>query len=117
LRQGEHFLIDGQNTAPFDSKAGWKPGDMVPYYYLNQDVANDNHVRSRASWTDGTWTVEIIRPLDFASADSKVLRHGGHYSVGFAVHDDNISGRGHFVSFPRTLGFGTKADIQAVLLP
>jgi len=117
LRQGEHFLIDGQNTVPFDSKAGWKPGDMVPYYYLSQDVANDNRARSRASWTDGTWTVEISRPLDFANGDSKVLRPGGHYSVGFAVHDDNIAGRGHFVSFPRTLGFGTKADIQAVLLP
>jgi hypothetical protein len=34
-----------------------------------------------------------------------------------AVHDDNITTRGHHVSFVKTLGFGTKADIQAVKLP
>jgi hypothetical protein len=37
--------------------------------------------------------------------------------VGFAVHDDNITTRGHHVSFVRTLGFGTAADIRAVKLP
>ena len=115
LRQGEHFLVDGQNAVPFDSKAGWKSGDMVPYYYLSQGVVNGNP--ARASWADGTWTVEITRPLNLANEDRKMLRPGGQYTVGFAVHDDNIAGRGHFVSFPRTLGFGTKADIQAVLLP
>jgi hypothetical protein len=35
----------------------------------------------------------------------------------YAVHDDNITTRGHHVSFVRTLGFGAKADIQAVKLP
>lgn len=115
LWQGDHFLVDRQNAVPFDIKAGWKAGDMVPYYYLKQGVASGN--QAHASWADGFWTVEITRPLDFANKDSKVLRAGGRYSVGFAVHDDNIAGRGHFVSFPRTLGFGTKADIQAVLLP
>jgi hypothetical protein len=39
------------------------------------------------------------------------------YSVGFAVHDDNITTRGHFVSFVTTLGLGKDADIKAVKLP
>jgi len=42
---------------------------------------------------------------------------GGVYNVGFAVHDDNITARGHHVSFVKTLGLGTKADIQAIKLP
>jgi hypothetical protein len=37
--------------------------------------------------------------------------------VGFAVHDDNITTRGHHVSFVKTLGLGAKADIVAVKLP
>ena len=32
------------------------------------------------------------------------------YNFGFAVHDDNITTRGHHVSFPVTVGFGAKAD-------
>ena len=41
----------------------------------------------------------------------------GVYNVGFAVHDDNITTRGHHVSFVKTLGLGAKADIRAVKLP
>jgi hypothetical protein len=33
------------------------------------------------------------------------------------VHDDNITTRGHHVSFVRTLGIGAAADIRAVKLP
>lgn len=59
----------------------------------------------------------VIRPLGLTNADDKALREGGVYNVGFAVHDDNITTRGHHVSFVKTLGFGAKADIQAVKLP
>ena len=34
----------------------------------------------------------------------------------FAVHDDNMTSRGHHVSFPVTVGFGAKADIEATQL-
>ena len=33
------------------------------------------------------------------------------------MNDDNITTRGHYVSFVKTLGLGAKADIQAVKLP
>jgi hypothetical protein len=62
----------------------------------------------------------MIRPLGLANADDKSLKPGGVYNVGFAVHDDNITTRGHFVSFVKTLGLGAqgaKADINAVKLP
>ena len=44
------------------------------------------------------------------------MKVGGVYSVGFAVHDDNITTRGHHVSFPMGVGIGTKADIEAITL-
>jgi hypothetical protein len=114
----ESFLIKGTNAVPFDPKAGWKEGDMLPRYVLTKDVegsAGDN--KATGSWKKGMWTVVLTRPLGLTNDDDKTLKDGGVYHVGFAVHDDNITTRGHQVSFVRTLGFGTKADIQAVKLP
>jgi hypothetical protein len=119
LRKGDHFLIREQNAVPFDPNAGWKEGDMIPDYIVSrqdaQGSAADNN--AIAGWKDGVWTVVVIRPLGLTNADDKALRDGGVYNVGFAVHDDNITTRGHHVSFVKTLGFGAKADIQAVKLP
>ncbi len=114
----DNFLIKGVNALPFDAKAGWKEGDMLPRYVLTKEVegsAGDN--KATGNWKNGMWTVVIIRPLGLANDDDKALKAGGVYSVGFAVHDDNITTRGHQVSFVRTLGLGAKADIQAVKLP
>jgi len=116
VRKRDPFLIKDVNAVPFDPQAGWKEGDMVPRYYLQpaEDSAADN--KGKGTWKNGTWTVVITRPLGLANPDDKALKDGGVYSVGFAVHDDNITTRGHHVSFVRTLGFGAKADIQAVKL-
>ena len=121
LRKSEHFLIAGQNAAPFDATLPWKEGDMIPDYVISREGASgsaaDNN--AAASWKDGTWTVVMIRPLGLTNADDKNLKQGGVYNVGFAVHDDNITTRGHYVSFVKTLGLdaqGTKVDINAVRL-
>ncbi len=119
LRKGEHFLIREANAVPFDPNAGWKPGDLIPDYVLSRkDAAGsaaDNN--ASASWKDGEWQVVLTRPLNLANADDKALKEGGVYNVGFAVHDDNITTRGHHVSFVRTLGIGANAQIRAVKLP
>lgn len=123
LRKGDHFLIREQNAVPFDPTAGWKEGDMIPDYIVSRadakgSAADNNGI---ASWKDGIWTVLIIRPLGLTNADDKTLQEGGVYNVGFAVHDDNITTRGHHVSFNKTLGLGAKksakVDIKAVKLP
>ena len=92
---------------------------MIPVYYLTRAVkgsAGDNN-NVNGTWKDGTWTVVWIRKLDTGNpADDKILKVGGIYSVGFAVHDDNITTRGHHVSFTITLGIGTEADIEAITL-
>jgi len=113
-----NFLTKGVNAVPFDPKAGWKEGDMLPRYVTTSEVsgsAGDN--KATGSWKNGMWTVVLTRPLGLANDDDKALKDGGLYNVGFAVHDDNITSRGHQVSFVRTLGLGVKADIQAVKLP
>ena len=119
LRKGDHFLIREQNAVPFDPNAGWKEGDMIPDYLTSREDANGSAADNNAiaTWKDGMWTVVLIRPLGLTNADDKMLKAGGVYNMGFAVHDDNITTRGHHVSFVKTLGLGAKADIEAVKLP
>jgi len=119
FRKGDHFLIREQNAVPFDPNAGWKAGDMVPDYLVSRADAKGSAADNNAlaSWKDGLWTVVLVRPLGLTNPDDKTLKAGGIYNVGFAVHDDNITTRGHQVSFVKTLGLGVKADIEAVKLP
>jgi hypothetical protein len=120
---GDHFLIREKNAVPFDPNAGWKEGDMVPDYIVSREDAKGSAADNNAiaSWKDGMWTVVLIRPLGLTNSDDKNLKEGSVYNVGFAVHDDNITTRGHHVSFEKTLGIGvkkgTKVDINAVKLP
>jgi hypothetical protein len=115
LRTKEPFLVRGVNAVPFDPAAAWKEGDMVPDYVMSREDAKGSAADNNAiaQWKGGQWTVVIVRPLGLANADDKALKDGAVYNVGFAVHDDNITTRGHHVSFVRTLGFGVAADIRA----
>ena len=119
MRRPATAMLPGVNAVPFDPKAGWKAGDLLPQYYLSRDgaagSAADNK-NARGAWKDGTWTVEWARPLNLANSDDKALREGRVYNFGFAVHDDNITSRGHQISFPVTVGFGAKATIEATRL-
>jgi hypothetical protein len=119
LFKGDHFLIRDQNVVAFDPNAGWKEGDLLPSYVLSREDAAGSAADNNAiaAWKDGTWTVVLIRPLGLGNDDDKSLKDGGVYNVAFAVHDDNITTRGHFVSFVTTLGLGKDADIKAVKLP
>jgi hypothetical protein len=114
-------LVIGQNAIAFDANAGWKEGDLLPQYYVSRPDAKDSAADNadvKGNWSGGVWTVVWKRPFDTGHAgDDKVLKTGGVYSVGFAVHDDNITTRGHHVSFPVTLGIGAKGDISAIKVP
>ncbi len=115
----ETTLIRETNAVAFDPNAGWKEGDMIPKYIVSKEdskgSAKDND-RSKGVWKDGVWTVVWARKLGLTNPDDKALNIGGVYSFGFATHDDNITTRGHHVSFPMTIGFGAKADIEATML-
>ena len=118
-RRADLYLIREQNAVPFDPNAGWKEGDLIPDYIVSRADATGSAADNNAitAWKDGMWTVVMVRPLGLTTPDDKALKAGGVYNVGFAVHDDNITTRGHHVSFVKTLGLGAKADIRAVKLP
>ncbi|MHA1566881.1 MAG: ethylbenzene dehydrogenase-related protein [Alphaproteobacteria bacterium] len=113
-------IIAEENAVPFDPNAGWKAGDMIPEYYVTRTGAKGSAADNsdvKGTWADGTWTVVWTRKLDTGHPqDDKIMKVGGVYTIGFAVHDDNITTRGHHVSWPMTVGIGTEADIAAVSL-
>jgi hypothetical protein len=120
IRKKATALTRETNAVAFDANGDWKEGDLIPAYYTSRADAkgsaadNDNAV---GSWKDGMWTVVWARPLNLSNSDDKSLKAGGVYTVGFAVHDDNITTRGHHVYWPTTVGFGAKADIEATKVP
>ena len=117
-KHGAQLLI-GKNAVPFDPKMRWKIGDTLPQYWMSAEAAKGSAADNRNAkgvWKNGTWTVVLTRPLNLKNPDDKALTEGGVYTMGFAVHDDNITTRGHHVSFPLTVGFGAKADIRATKL-
>ena len=119
IRKGPVALIRGQNAVPFDSNAGWKAGDLVPEYIVSREGAKGSGADNdqvKGVWKDGSWTVVWARKLNLANPDDKALQEGKAYNFAFAVHDDNITTRGHHVSFPVTVGFGAKAAIEATKL-
>ncbi len=119
LRKTPTVLVRGQNTVPFDPNAGWKEGDLVSQYVVSaEDAAGSaaDNKQAKGVWQDGMWTVVWARKLNLANPDDKALQEGKAYNFAFAVHDDNMTSRGHHVSFPLTVGFGAKADIQATKL-
>ena len=112
-------LVPGETAVPFDPKAGWKEGDMLPQYFISRAEASGSAADNadvKGAWKDGKWTVVWARPLNLTNPDDKALRAGNSVTVAIAVHDDNVTTRAHHVSFPLKLGIGTKGDITAVTL-
>ncbi len=119
LHKTSTVLIREQNAVAFDPNAGWKEGDLVSQYVVSREdaagSAADNK-QAKGDWKDGTWTVVWARKLNLANPDDKALHEGKAFNFAFAVHDDNVTSRGHYVSFPTTLGLGAKAAIEATRL-
>lgn len=119
IRKASSVLVREQNAVPFDANAGWKAGDMLPQYVVSREDASGSatdNKQAKGVWKDGTWTVVWARPLNLKNPDDKALTEGKVYNFSFAVHDDNITTRGHHVSFPLKVGLGAKGDIEATRL-
>ncbi len=113
-------IVKEANAVPFDPKADWKEGDILPGRLLSRTDATGSAADNNAvygTWKDGVYTLVWARKLNTGHpADDKIMKVGGKYTVGFAVHDDNVTTRFHHVSFPLTLGIGVDADIKAVTI-
>jgi hypothetical protein len=116
-----YALVREANAAPYDPDAGWKEGDVLPGRLVSRvdakgSAADNNQVTSE--WKEGVWTVVFTRKMNTGHPeDDKILEEGKSYTYGFAVHDDNVTTRFHFVGFPRSIGFGADGDIEATKLP
>lgn len=112
-------VIKEVNAVPYDANAGFKEGDILPGRLLTtktEGSAGDNDY-ARGTWKDRTYTLVFRRKLDTGHPeDDKILKVGGKYTIGLAVHDDNVTTRFHHVSFPLSLGIGVDADIKAVTI-
>ena len=112
-------IVKEVNAIAYDPSVGFKEGDMLPGRLVSgktEGSAGDNDY-ARGTWKDGTYTLVFRRKLDTGHPmDDKILKVGGVYNVGFAIHDDNVTTRSHQVSFPMTLGIGTDAEIKAITL-
>ncbi|MDY6930008.1 MAG: ethylbenzene dehydrogenase-related protein [Pseudomonadota bacterium] len=109
-------LIREENSARYDPDAGWKEGDVLPGRLLSRVDARGSaadNTRVTGKWEDGSWIVTWIRPLDTGHDDDITLKRSNTYTFGFAVHDDNVTTRFHFVSFPVVVGIGRGGDITA----
>lgn len=119
INKSGNALVREENAVAFDPNAGWKTGEVLPQYYLSRSLAKGSagdNKQVKGTWADGMWTVVWARPLKLANSDDKALQEGKTYNFAFAIHDDNVTSRGHHISFPITVGFGTKADIVVTRL-
>jgi hypothetical protein len=119
IRKKSTVMRPGQNAVAFDAKANWKEGDLVSQYVVDRKFAEGSaadNKQAKGVWKDGMWTLVWARARNLANPDDKKLLDGKAYNFAFAVHDDNMTSRGHHVSFPVTVGFGAKADIEATRL-
>jgi len=116
-----YAMIREENAAPYDPNAGWKEGDVLPGRLLSREDANGSAADNDSTegvWENGAWTVVWTRKMNTGHpGDDKVLEEGKAYSFGFAVHDDNVTTRFHFVGWPVSVGFGAEGDIQATKVP
>lgn len=108
-------LIIGQNAVPFDPKASFKEGDILPHPVLQEPSGSVADIQASGVWKGGKWTLELKRKLNTGHPDDKVLEPGKVYDIGFSVFEDKVSNRRHHVTLPPlTLGLEVDADIKAV---
>jgi hypothetical protein len=111
-----YAIIKQTNAVPYDPAVGFKEGDILPGRLLSTAVegsAGDNN-NVQSEWKDGMYTVVWTRPMNTGHpADDKIFEEGKSYTLGLAIHDDNVTTRFHFTGFPLSIGFGTDADYEA----
>lgn len=94
-------------------KAGQKVAENG--HVLEERITNDGApVEFNATLSDGTWTVELKRPLKTGKKGDINLDSGKIYNLGFAIHDDYSNARYHHVSLGYKLGIdNAESDLNA----
>ncbi|MDQ1363591.1 MAG: hypothetical protein QG652_1452 [Pseudomonadota bacterium] len=95
----------------------YKAGEKIAEngHVLKERVTNDGGaVEFNAKLSNGTWTVELKRPLKTGKPGDINLENGKVYNMGFAIHDDYSNARYHHVSLGYKLGIdNAESEINA----
>jgi Ethylbenzene dehydrogenase len=95
----------------------WRSGEKKAFdgYVADKRVMEGGKalVSADGKLEGGNWTVVFTRKLAGGGEGDVKLEPGKVYNFGFAIHDDNATGRFHHVSLGYTLGIDAKADITA----
>lgn len=83
--------------------------------YRTEDTGGQDVTVLDSSFDDGTYTVVLQRKLDTGHpTEDKIMKAGGVYTLGIAVHDNDVDKRFHHTAFPISLGLGAEeADLMA----
>lgn len=80
------------------------PASAAHGYILEErHMSANSAVNATASFSGGTWAVEMSRPLSVGQPGYTALAPGKTYTVGFAIHDAHADHRFHHVSLEYTL--------------
>jgi hypothetical protein len=116
--EGRSKYVSGGSLADgvFYDLLQWRSGEDKAYdgYVADTRVMEGGQAlkRAKGKLEGDTWTVEFVR--SFAGGDGDVmLKRGGVYNIGVAIHDDHALGRFHHVTMGYTLGIDAEADIVA----
>ena len=92
-----------------------KPAHAVDGYVLDKRHMNPTPaIAATSTFSDGRWVVEFSRKLFQSGSGRFALIPGKTYTVGFAIHDSNTTGRFHHVSFGYTFALDSgRADFVA----
>jgi hypothetical protein len=113
-RMGQAALIEKKNAVVLDPNAKFAVGDLLPQYLQREPEGSAADVQAFGQYVDGHWIVELRRKLNTGHPDDKVLQPGKAYPIGFAIFDDTVSNRRHYVTLPLTVGLGVDGDVKAV---
>ena len=113
-RMGRAALIEKRNAVALDANIKFAVGDLLPQYLQREPEGSAADVQAFGQFVGGHWVVELRRKLNTGHPDDKVLGSGRAYPIGFAIFDDTVSNRRHYVTLPLTIGLGVDGDVKAV---
>jgi PGF-CTERM protein len=111
----DYYYLTEDLAVSFDSEYEWQDGDTIPRQIVRVPTESRGQINANGTWSEGTWTVELVRKLDTGyPLEDVALFEGNVYYISPAVHIGDASGRDHYVTWGHSLGIGTAADIEAV---
>ncbi|MEK7842574.1 MAG: ethylbenzene dehydrogenase-related protein, partial [Deltaproteobacteria bacterium] len=83
------------------------------FVFADRRDDSKNDIEASGTWENGKYTVIMKRKLVTLDQEDIQLKAGSSFNIGLAIHDDGAQKRQHYVSFPVSIGLGTKGTITA----